>query len=98
MYRISHNFQIYDENSLLDGKLELLENTKMVDYSTDVYKARNPDQPEPPQSMPHHLSFAWTKITNTVITCNNFSKVELALMNKLLCLTRNAWEERWGAS
>ncbi|ESO08361.1 hypothetical protein HELRODRAFT_74899 [Helobdella robusta] len=43
--------EIYDINTLLRVKIDLLESTKMVDYSTDVYKLLHPNAQEPPQAM-----------------------------------------------
>lgn len=42
-------FQIYDEKELLEGKLELLSNTNMVDFAIDVYQRLHPDNEAPPE-------------------------------------------------
>ncbi|CAG2175952.1 unnamed protein product, partial [Oppiella nova] len=41
---------IYEENEILEGKLELLSNTNMVDFALDVYKRLHEDV-EPPQHL-----------------------------------------------
>ncbi|XP_022102248.1 eukaryotic translation initiation factor 3 subunit E-B-like [Acanthaster planci] len=41
--------EIYDEKEMLEGKLGLLSNTKMVDYIMDVYRSLNPDKDVPPE-------------------------------------------------
>ena len=35
---------IYDENDLLKGKLDLLSGTNMIDFAMDVHKTLYPDQ------------------------------------------------------
>eukprot|EP00057_Strongylocentrotus_purpuratus_P012882 XP_011667356.1 PREDICTED: eukaryotic translation initiation factor 3 subunit E isoform X1 [Strongylocentrotus purpuratus] len=42
--------EIYDEKDMLQGKLDLLSNTNMVDFAMDVYKTLNEDQ-EVPQTL-----------------------------------------------
>ena len=39
--------QIYDENELLRGKLDILNKTNMVDYAIDIRKQLYPDQEIP---------------------------------------------------
>merc|ERR1711934_1251420 len=34
-------------SEVIDAKLELLTHTNMVDYTVDIFKQQNPDQPEP---------------------------------------------------
>ncbi|XP_038057315.1 eukaryotic translation initiation factor 3 subunit E-A-like isoform X1 [Patiria miniata] len=40
--------EIYHERDMLEGKLNLLSNTKMVDYIMDVYRSLHPDKEVPP--------------------------------------------------
>ncbi|XP_033645304.1 eukaryotic translation initiation factor 3 subunit E-A-like isoform X2 [Asterias rubens] len=41
--------EIYNERDMLDGKLQLLSNTKMVDYIMDVFRGLHPDKEVPPE-------------------------------------------------
>ncbi|CAG2166878.1 unnamed protein product [Oppiella nova] len=49
-YQLIHSVVIYEENEILEGKLELLSNTNMVDFALDVYKRLHEDV-EPPQHL-----------------------------------------------
>lgn len=40
-------WQIYDEREILEGKLELLSNTNMVDFAIDVYQRLNTNDKAP---------------------------------------------------
>lgn len=44
-----HNniFQIYDENELLQAKLDILSKTSMVDYAIDIRNQLYPNDPVP---------------------------------------------------
>ncbi|XP_042897232.1 eukaryotic translation initiation factor 3 subunit E-A isoform X2 [Parasteatoda tepidariorum] len=39
--------QVYDERELLLGKLEMVKNTRMIDYAIDIYRLVYPDAPIP---------------------------------------------------
>ncbi|GBN55412.1 Eukaryotic translation initiation factor 3 subunit E [Araneus ventricosus] len=42
-----HVKQVYDERELLLGKLEIVKNTRMIDYAIDIYKQLYPSAPIP---------------------------------------------------